>query len=105
MQKQRREKQERRIAQKRDCQIQVSVSADRREEMKDKSSQAKRGKMQGKRRAPALLEKHKEPDQQIDQTDQIDIEITGRPVLNRAKVVEVRPVDAAFRGYEGRSIR
>src|SRR6266700_2858800 len=96
MQKQRGEKQECRVAQERDSQIQVPVSADRCEEVKDKGSQTKRSEVQSKRRASALLEEDKEPDHQIDQTDQVDVEITGGPTLNGTKMVNVGPVVTAL---------
>src|ERR1700687_461839 len=96
MQKQRGEKQERRIAQERDCQVQIPVSADRREEVKDKGSQTERSEVQSKRRAPALLEEDKEPDYQIDQTDQVDVEITRGPTLNSTEMVNIGPVVTAL---------
>src|SRR5690242_21829338 len=92
MQKQRREQYERRVLQKRHRQIEIAISARRGVEVKDESRQTQRREMQDKRRAATLLEQDEETDQQIRETDQVDVDDAWRPAVNRAQVVEVGPV-------------
>ena len=96
MQKQRREKNERRVVQKSDRQIEIAITADRRVEMKDKRGQTEGREVQHKRRASSLFEQHEETDKQVDQTNQIDVDNSRRPLMNRAEVIEVGPVGATL---------
>ena len=63
--------------------------------MIDKRCQTKRRKVQNERRAPALFEKNEQANDQIDQPDQIDVEVSWRPFIYRAQIVQVGVVVTA----------
>src|SRR5687767_999540 len=79
------------------CEVEIVVSPDRRVEVKNKSGQTERRKVESIRRASTLFEKHKETDQQIHNADQVDVQDAWRPLMNSADVVEVSPVGSDFR--------
>src|SRR6266571_8897759 len=97
MQEQGREYYQSRVAKKRDRQIEISVRAERRVEMKDKCSQAQPGEVRHERRAPALLENYEQADEEIDDADQVDVKIARRQIVNRAQVVEVGVIVTSLR--------
>src|SRR6266567_4224262 len=97
MQEQRREHYQSRVAKKRDRQIEISVRAERRVEMKDKCSQAQPGEVRHERRAPALLENYEQADEEIDDADQVEVKIARRQIVNRAQVVEVGVIVTSLR--------
>jgi hypothetical protein len=87
VQEERREHNESGVPEKSDCQIQISITAYRRIEMKNKGRQAKRCKMKSKRRPATLLEEHKETDEEIDEPNQVDVKIAGGPLVRRIQIV------------------
>ena len=46
--------------------------------------------VKSKWRAATLFEKNEETDEQIDQANQVDVEIAGRPLVNRIQIVRGR---------------
>src|SRR6266403_4738702 len=57
-----------------------------------KGNQAEDCKMQDKGCAPALLEKHKQPDKKIDEPDKPEVGVVIRPFWNRIETVNVREI-------------
>ena len=52
--------------------------------------------MDYERRTSSLFENHEQANQQKDQSDQIDVNVSRRPILNRIQVVEVGVVIPSF---------
>ena len=94
MNEQRREQNQRSVVEKRDREVEVTITADRRVEKKYESGQTECRKVKHVRRAAALFEEHEETDAQENDADEIDVQHARRPLVNRAELVEVGPVSA-----------
>ena len=57
--------------------------------MEEKSRQTKGREVQHEWRSPALLENHKQTDEQIDQTNQVDVKIAGCPIRDCSQVIQI----------------
>src|SRR3977135_2110979 len=78
--------------------MQIFICSYRCVEEKNKRGQTQRSKVQHERFSSSLLEDHKEADEQIDQTDQINVEITPGPIWNGSQMIEISIIDSRFNG-------
>ena len=69
--------------------------------MKNKSRQTERGKVECEWCSSALFEENKEPDKQINQPDEIDVEISRRPLVNCVEMIEIGVIVATLFGIRG----
>jgi hypothetical protein len=77
-----REENESNVVQESDREIEIVIPADRRVEKEDESRQAEGRKLERVRCLSSLFEQNKEPDKQEDQTEQVDVQDAGRPLVN-----------------------
>ena len=82
MQEQRREHYEGRVPKKSDRQIEIAIRSHRGIEVKYKRGETQPGEVQYERRATALLEDYKQSDEEIDDSDQVEVEIDGTQIVN-----------------------
>src|ERR1041385_64565 len=84
------------ITQEGDGEIEIAVSSERRVKVIDKRRQTEARKVHHERCAAALLEDDEQTDEEINDSDQIDVEIARSPTANRAEIVEVGVVVTSF---------
>ena len=76
-------------SQKSNRQIEVFVCSQRRVEVEHKCGQRKSREVQYERRPPALPENHEQTHEEVNESDEIDVQIERRETFDRAEVVEI----------------
>jgi hypothetical protein len=101
MDEQRSEQDQCSVLQERYTQIKIAISAGRSVKVKYECGETQRGKMDHEWGSPTLPEQDKEPDEQVNEPNEVYVEISGSPARERVKVVKISDVVATFRRVRG----